>query len=178
MNKLMRAIYQEYQVIPKHAPPKLTPQQELQISRKRKFKYLFRSVGSGTFASGLVLYQASKREQEKYLNHWWDIKKRPARLVTTGPYSFSRNPIYLSYLIMYASTGLFFLPGIIIPVSCFGMGLVAYQFYNETYIPIEEDKLTRAFGAQYIIYKQCVNKWIGIPRNIQPDSQQTAFVFE
>ena len=176
MSKLMRAIYKDYQVIPKQIKQP-TPDQQTIIIKRRKFKIICRTIGSSLFLSGVGLFYASKKEQEKYLCPWWDIKKIPPRLVTTGPYRYSRNPMYLAYLIMYTATGIFCLNWILLSVPCFGVCGLAYNFYNDTYIPIEEDKLMRKFGEKYVIYKHITPKWIGFPKDPTPQSTERDFEY-
>merc|ERR1719361_204226 len=171
MNKLMKSVYNEYQVVPKQAK-KITPEQQTIILKRSRFKTIHRSIGISLFASGGLLFYASKKEQEKFYCPWWDIKKIPPRLVTSGPYAYSRNPMYLAYLMMYSSAGIFFLNWIFLSVPLFGVAGLAFNFYDKTYIPIEEDKLTRKFGERYICYKAITPKWIGIPKNITPQSNE------
>ena len=165
----MKAVYNEYQAVPKQIE-KLTIEQHEVILKRRKFKIICRSIGVSLFGSGLTLWYYAKVEQEKYLVAWWDIKQSPSRLVTSGPYKYCRNPMYLGYITMYCSLGIFFLNWIFISIPCFGVSLLAFRFYNETYIPIEEDKLMRKFGQQYIIYCAITPKWIGLPRQITPEN--------
>ena len=174
MKKLMKAINQDYQVIPKQIE-KVTPQQQTLILKRKRFKTICRSVGLSLFTTGMSLFYFSKKEQEKYQCPWWNIKETPPLLVTTGPYRYSRNPMYLSYITMYTSLGIFFLNWIFIALPCFGVGMLAFNFYNDTYIPIEEDKLSRTFGHQYVIYKTITPKWIGLPRKIKPQSGDSQY---
>lgn len=136
----------------------------------RTFRYLSIYGGSGLFCSGATLYYLSKSEQEKYGNAKWEtIESNPKKLVTTGPYKISRNPVYLSYIIMTLSFGvlslhkifpkyypygkLIILP-LIIPTS------IVYIFFLAV-INYEENKLKLKFGSQYIKYSQSVNRWVG-----------------
>lgn len=167
MQKLFRAVESEFQAIPKRVEP-VSPQRQVFLMKRRKFKIICRSIGTFMFGSGMLLFYASKKEQEKYLCPWWDIKKVPPRLVTTGPYQFSRNPMYLAYLTMYSAATVFFLNWIFVSIPCFGVGILAFRFYDETYIPIEEDRLTRKFGEQYKVYQAITPRWIGFPRSVRP----------
>ena len=165
MQKLMKAVYNEYQVIPKQIE-KVTQKQEAIILKRRKLKTIHRTIGVSLFGSGMTLWYAAKIEQEKYLCPWWAIKETPPTLVTSGPYKYSRNPMYLGYITMYTSLGIFFLNWIFIAIPCFGVGFLAFSFYNDTYIPIEEDKLMREFSEEYKIYCAITPRWIGFPRKI------------
>jgi protein-S-isoprenylcysteine O-methyltransferase Ste14 len=78
-----------------------------------------------------------------------------ARLVTTGIYSFTRNPIYLGFLLIVIG----------IPLDSgtyWGILLapVLVILFNRLVIQPEEEYLTRKFGEQFISYKEKVRRWI------------------
>jgi protein-S-isoprenylcysteine O-methyltransferase Ste14 len=76
-------------------------------------------------------------------------------LVTTGPFRFSRNPLYLSLTLCYLGIAiaaqslwtLVLLPGVLL-VMQYG---VIYR---------EERYLEDGFGAEYVRYKQRARRWI------------------
>lgn len=78
-----------------------------------------------------------------------------SELVVTGPYSISRNPMYLGLTIAYASGAilvnswwpLFFLPLVMWVVSKF-------------IILREEQHLETRFGLRYLDYKSRVRRWL------------------
>jgi len=80
---------------------------------------------------------------------------RPAhfagRLVTSGPFANVRNPLYSAFIFL-ASAGLALLlwswPGLALP-------LIAYALYRR-WIPLEEARLERRFGAEYAAYRRSV----------------------
>ena len=136
----------------------------------RMFRYFSIYGGSGLLLCGASLYYLSKKEQEHYSNYQFlNIDSRPRNLVTTGPYAFSRNPIYVSYIIMTLSLGVLSLHRIypkyfpyskyiilplIIPTSIVYVCFLAVISY-------EEKELTLRFGTQYLHYAHRVNRWIG-----------------
>lgn len=81
---------------------------------------------------------------------------RPASsLETSGIYSFSRNPMYLSLLFLYC--GIAFFKGnswtfLLIPFL-----ILAVQYYV---ISKEEKYLLRTFGNEYVHYRKKVRRWI------------------
>lgn len=82
-------------------------------------------------------------------------RKPTTVIVRTGPYHFSRNPIYLSFSV--------FQLGIAIAVNSVWLlatlvGAVALIHY--VVIPREEQYLERKFGAQYLDYKAAVRRWL------------------
>jgi len=81
--------------------------------------------------------------------------KAASNLVTSGPFSFSRNPIYLSNTIL--TFGLALAAGII---WLFLTGLTAAFFTNELAIKREERHLDAKFGSKWRHYKKKVRRWI------------------
>jgi len=76
-------------------------------------------------------------------------------LVTTGPFRFSRNPLYISVTLLYL--------GIAIAaqsVWALVLLLVVLAVMQRGVIDREERYLERRFGADYIRYKERVRRWI------------------
>lgn len=81
--------------------------------------------------------------------------KKPSKLITTGLFKLSRNPIYLGFAI--SLFGVWILLGTIIPlVGC----LLFIAITNYYYIPFEEKIMEDVFGSGYRDYKSKVRKWI------------------
>jgi protein-S-isoprenylcysteine O-methyltransferase Ste14 len=78
-----------------------------------------------------------------------------ARLVTWGPYRFSRNPMYVGLIVAYlGEAGLLrqIWPVLLLPLT------VAY--INRIVIPVEEAKLKEVFGEEYERYRVHVHRWL------------------
>jgi protein-S-isoprenylcysteine O-methyltransferase Ste14 len=84
------------------------------------------------------------------------LPNRPAvTLVTTGPYRFTRNPMYVSLVLLYVGGALlldtwwplFFLPLVIVAI-------------DRLVIAREERYLLDAFGGHYDAYCRRVRRWI------------------
>lgn len=111
-------------------------------------------LGAVCILLGLVTDLPALRQFFKTGNTLVTIK--PARsLVTTGIYSVSRNPMYLSLLLMYL--GLAFLVGnwwtlILAPILAL---IVNYYIIRR-----EERYLERTFGMEYTDYKHRVRRWL------------------
>ncbi len=81
-----------------------------------------------------------------------------SKLVTTGLFSYTRNPIFLGIII--ANTGLV----LIIP-NAFTLLIISLStICINTQVRLEEEFLANKFGRQYEQYKTCVSRWIGLRR--------------
>lgn len=80
----------------------------------------------------------------------------PHEFVAEGPYRWSRNPMYLLYvLIMLAEAWAFANPTLVLYAAGF-FGL-AHLFV----VKVEEPGLRRRFGAEYEAYTARVPRWLG-----------------
>jgi protein-S-isoprenylcysteine O-methyltransferase Ste14 len=95
---------------------------------------------------------------------WWLFRKsgtptRPTHqataLVTSGPFRFSRNPMYLAIVVMLLGIAVWVgsLPMLIAPVGFFA-------FMSVVFIPYEERRLRETFGDSYISFTQRVRRWM------------------
>lgn len=77
------------------------------------------------------------------------------RLVTTGPYRFTRNPLYLggNVFIFFGSALLFGSPGALLIT-------VAHLPLVDLFIRREERQLAKVFGNEWIEYTKHVRRWI------------------
>jgi len=76
-------------------------------------------------------------------------------LVTSGPYRYSRNPIYIGLVLMLAGWG-FYLQNL---ASLFCV-LIFVLYINRFQIIPEEESLAQKFGIEFEIYKSNVNRWL------------------
>ena len=81
--------------------------------------------------------------------------KPTTAIVRTGPYRFSRNPIYLAFFALHLG----------LAIWVHSLWLVATLIATVTIIaavvvPREERYLTRRFGGQYLTYKASVRRWL------------------
>jgi protein-S-isoprenylcysteine O-methyltransferase Ste14 len=80
---------------------------------------------------------------------------QPNRLITSGIYHFSRNPMYLGMALILA--GAWILLGGLSPA----LGVLAFiGITDRWYIAFEEKAMHRRFGPQYEIYKGETRRWI------------------
>jgi protein-S-isoprenylcysteine O-methyltransferase Ste14 len=83
------------------------------------------------------------------------LEEGGSALVTSGPFRFSRNPMYLGiviwligFAILLGSLVVFVLPVIIFLLAQFML------------IPIEEKRMEQTFGKEYVDYKSRVRRWL------------------
>jgi protein-S-isoprenylcysteine O-methyltransferase Ste14 len=81
--------------------------------------------------------------------------KQTKSLVTTGPYNYSRNPQYLSRVLVQMALGFFF--GNIWIII---MVIPAISFVWYSVIIPEERYLEQRFGKKYLQYKTSVRCWL------------------
>ena len=81
--------------------------------------------------------------------------KKVNKLITSGIYRYSRNPMYLGLLILVTSTSIFYLNIFTITTPVF-----FYFWINRFQIKREEIFLTKKFGKEYLLYKTKTRRWI------------------
>jgi protein-S-isoprenylcysteine O-methyltransferase Ste14 len=82
-------------------------------------------------------------------------RKPTTTIVRTGPYRFSRNPIYLAFSLFQLGIAIW-----IDSVWLLGTLVGAVALMHYVVIPREEQYLEREFGAQYLDYKASVRRWL------------------
>jgi protein-S-isoprenylcysteine O-methyltransferase Ste14 len=84
------------------------------------------------------------------------VPMRPSSaLVTSGPYRFSRNPMYLGMAFLYV--GLAFALGLVWPLVVLPFVILAV---DQLAIAIEEAYLVRRFGQPYCDYMAATRRWL------------------
>ncbi len=92
-----------------------------------------------------------------------DPGRPTTRVVTTGVFSVSRNPIYLGAVCLLTGVGLALnLPWVLVLLL---PSLVACHY---VLIAPEERYLVAKFGEEYRVYAATVHRWIGRARNPRP----------
>jgi protein-S-isoprenylcysteine O-methyltransferase Ste14 len=82
-------------------------------------------------------------------------RKPTTTIVRTGPYRFSRNPIYLSFSLL--QLGIAIWANSVWLLATLGAAAVLIHY---VVIPREEQYLERKFGEQYLDYKASVRRWL------------------
>ena len=81
--------------------------------------------------------------------------KTNAKLVTTGPYAFTRNPMYVGVMIASLGVALWFGRPLM-----FLTPLIIFAITNFVLIPFEEAKMRRQFAAAFDAYTKKVRRWL------------------
>ncbi|MBL7663318.1 isoprenylcysteine carboxylmethyltransferase family protein [bacterium] len=104
------------------------------------------------FGFVLVIYCASLfRKHETPLRPF----KESTALITSGPFKYSRNPIYLGMAIILI--GIALLLGSLIP---FLIVLGFFLIIHNQYVLREEIFMEKIFGEKFSLYKRSVRRWI------------------
>lgn len=77
-------------------------------------------------------------------------------LVTNGIYSWSRNPAFLGFDLLYLGLLLMFFHWALLLVTAFAVLMLHLQIVN-----VEEDFLAQTFGGEYVNYRKKVCRYFG-----------------
>ena len=112
------------------------------------------AVGLPFIVAAIALFMLSVRE---FSSHGTPVRgSEPAtNVVTSGPYRYSRNPIYLSMLLLEIGIALmvnsvWLLVAVALMVAYLSLGVIAR----------EERYLAGKFGEAYLHYKASVRRWL------------------
>jgi len=99
----------------------------------------------------LALYDFRKH-QTTYHPH---TPEKTSKVVNTGVYAYSRNPMYLSLVLMLIALALY-----LSNFSCFSV-LPFFIWYNTRFQIVPEERvLEEIFSEEYRTYKETVRRWL------------------
>ena len=78
----------------------------------------------------------------------------PQRIIDSGPYRFTRNPMYLGHLIFLTGLTITFWSWLALIV------LAARALWFHRRVLQDETRLEKIFGAEYLDYRSRVKRWI------------------
>lgn len=113
----------------------------------KSFGYVFIAIGILLPAWGARIFKKVETNIIPY--------KSPDKIVTDGPFRFSRNPMYLGMLLVLI--GVWVLLG---SIENLGFVLLFFIVANWWYIPFEEAKMQAVFGDAFDDYKARVRRWL------------------
>ena len=108
-------------------------------------------------AAGYALYRGAGEYRRARHAGPPGFERPPDRLLTTGPYALSRNPMYLGHLLFLS--GLALATGS--PVAAAGL-LWQWRRLGGR-VAIDEERLERIFGDEYREYVGRVPRWVPVP---------------
>ncbi len=82
-------------------------------------------------------------------------RKPTTAIVRTGPYRFSRNPIYLAFSLLQLGIALWVNSWWLVATLAAAIGIIHYVV-----VPREERYLEARFGTEYLNYKGSVRRWL------------------
>jgi len=113
-----------------------------------------RIVGGGLVIVALIL-MASAVAQLMIARTTVIPGRDPARMVTTGLFRVSRNPIYLADALLLSGLYLYWGALVAMPLVALFMQVLTRRF-----IVPEEARLRQIFGAEFNAYKNRTRRWI------------------
>ena len=95
-------------------------------------------------------------------------------LVTSGPFGYVRNPLYIGNMVMYAGAAV--IANVWIPYLVLGvLFYFAFQYYF--IVKLEEQKLQELFKDEYTKYTRSVRRFVPHLRPVQaPNPSQPNFI--
>ena len=118
------------------------------------FPYAVEPLGPSLTLLAVVLFVLSVREFRKARTPI-RTRKPVTAVIATGPYRFSRNPIYLSFTLLQLGIGMWansaWVVGMLIPT----LVLMSYGV-----IAREERYMEQKFGDEYLRYRAAVRRWV------------------
>jgi protein-S-isoprenylcysteine O-methyltransferase Ste14 len=78
----------------------------------------------------------------------------PARIITQGPYRFTRNPMYLGHLIFMLGVTLTFWSWLALVI------FTGRAYWFDRRVLRDEVRLEKIFGTEYAAYRAQVKRWI------------------
>lgn len=84
-----------------------------------------------------------------------DCNKPTTKIVVNGPFRFTRNPLYVSLLLLYAGIAI-----LVNTLWCILLLPVLFVIFNRGVVNREEKYLEQKFGEEYLQYKKRVRRWI------------------
>jgi len=105
-------------------------------------------------AWGYLQYLLVGRYRHPRAGGGWGIDIPPDQIVATGPYRFTRNPMYLGHLIFMLGLAITFW-------SWFALLLLAARaVWFHVRVLRDEERLASRFGDGYAAYRRQVKRWL------------------
>jgi protein-S-isoprenylcysteine O-methyltransferase Ste14 len=115
---------------------------------------LYRFLGVLIIAFGVVinLWADSLFKKEKTTVKPDEL---PSKLITKGPFRFSRHPMYLGFVLLLLGVAI-----ILGSLSSFISPVLMFLTLEWKFIPLEEKQMEKSFEEKYLEYKNRVRRWL------------------
>ena len=110
--------------------------------------------GAPLLAWGYLQYRLVGRYRLPLAGGSAGMEVPPERIITTGPYRYTRNPMYLGHLIFLAGLAVLFWS----PFAVILLVLRAVWFHRRALR--DEARLEKIFGEKYAAYRRRAKRWI------------------
>ena len=127
----------------------LTPQYSLTISSAIEWGIAFWVLGVAFVLPAAISFFKAKTTVDPR------TPEKSNKLVISGLYKLSRNPMYVGFLFLIVGTACY--SG---HVSGLVLSIAFIPYMNRFQISLEEQQLTTLFGEEYIQYCQTVRRWL------------------
>lgn len=127
----------------------LAPAAHLEVPAKLPVALALAGAGALVSLAGVVAFRQRKTTVNPF------TPDQSSSLVATGIYRFSRNPMYLGFLLALVGLGVYlanYAAALLIPA------FVVYM--NRFQIRPEERVLSEKFGTQFTAYTKAVRRWV------------------
>jgi protein-S-isoprenylcysteine O-methyltransferase Ste14 len=104
-------------------------------------------IGGAVAAWGLLVFRKARTTTVP--------GKSSTAVVRSGPYRFSRNPMYCGLIIAYVGEA-----GLLVQVWPLIVLPLVVAYLSWIVIPVEESRLQADFGAEYEQYRARIHRWI------------------
>jgi protein-S-isoprenylcysteine O-methyltransferase Ste14 len=127
-----------------------------------------RAAGSAALAAGCALNAWALAERRRRTAGEFQLEQ-PESIVATGPYAFSRHPMYFGWWLIHLGVGLLRGSGWI--AATLPSAVLLEHFGGSM---VEERELQHRFGAEYARYAQQVPRYAGLPRRLSRAAARTS----
>jgi protein-S-isoprenylcysteine O-methyltransferase Ste14 len=131
-------------------------------------RVLRRAAGVAALAAGGALNAWALAERRRRTSGEFQLEE-PEAIVTTGPYAFSRHPMYFGWWLIHLGAGL--LRGSAWVAATLPVAVVLEHVGGSM---VEERELARRFGEEYDRYAERVPRYAGLPRRFSRGAARTS----
>jgi protein-S-isoprenylcysteine O-methyltransferase Ste14 len=136
------------------------------VARLPGSRVAHRLTGAMAVCAGCALNVWAVNERRRRESGEFDLE-RPEALVTTGPYAFTRHPMYLGWWIIHAGVGVF-------RGSAWILATLPISMLAEHHSVIAEElALVRIFGDEYTGYARLVPRYVRFTLDRSPLTGKT-----